>query len=310
MALNAVDKKNIIEGIRTEKDIDSLLRSLSKEAQKEILKIAGGKDKELNELTPYVVALSPLLTKFWDEVEDVSYLRSNNVSNFVVNREKKHFKDYVKSLKAAAPKTKQKAISKFEKTGLKEYDQYLERTKNLIKGRQLFDGKTIGNRIVSLKGSTKRNVQNILAVGIKEGKSARNIAKDIDGYIYPKTGIYKSPFAYYRERFGKSTTSKIFGNLIKKGYISKGSISYQAMRIARTEVNLTARNTMRRLYKDASFVKGYKWHLSASHPDIGCECEELASRKILSEVPDLPHPTCMCYVTVVFEDPNKFYKEL
>jgi len=284
MPLNDIDKKQLREIIRAEKDLDALLRSLSKEMRIEVEKqIDREKTKDLAKI---LFVLGPLIDDFWSEVQSIIYERADNITKYVVDKEKKHFKDYVKQLKKASDPARLTVLRRFE------------------------HGKTIGRRITLLKGSTKRNVQNILAVDIEKGKSAREIAKDIDGYINPVKGNYKSPFDYYRDRFKNGKKVKIFGKQIQKGYISEGSISYQSLRIARTEINMSARETMRRMYSKSAFVKGYKWHLSASHPDIGCECERLANVDVLSEVPDLPHPNCMCYVTTVLKKPEEFLGDI
>jgi hypothetical protein len=307
MPLNDIDKKQLQEIIRGEKDIDALLRSLSKEMRAVIERKI--KDDKTKDLAAVLFALSPLVDMFWDEVESVIYERGGNINNYVIGKERKYFKDYAKKLKRQADPAKLSVIRRFESKGVKEFDAFQDRSQQLIKGRKI-DGKTIGQRITLLKGSTKRNVQNILAVDIEKGKSAREIAKDIDGYLNPVKGNYKSPFDYYRDRFKDGKKVKIFGKQIQKGYISEGSVSYQSLRIARTEINMTARETMKRMYKGVSFVKGYKWHLSGSHPNIGCECEELASREILKEVPSLPHPNCMCYVTTILKKPEEFIDEI
>lgn len=310
MPLNKLDKDQLQQRIRLEKDVDALLNSLSKEMREELLR-QYNKDEIVKRLGEYTAAVAPFIDDFFKQLEEIIYQRSGKLQEAVVNAEKKKAYAFIKALRSVA-KTKGDLtkINKLEARIEKEYGRFLEVNKNLVKARQIFDDMTIGQRIKSLTGATKRTVQNIVAAGIKEGKSARQIAQDIDNYIRPTDPGYKSPFAYFRERFGRK--GGILGKLIGKGYIKEGSVSYQSFRIARTEINTTARETMNRMYKNVSFVKGFEWHLSGSHPTYDYEeiCEKYAKQRFFKKIPENPHPNCMCYVTTVLVDPKEFLKTL
>lgn len=92
-----------------------------------------------------------------------------------------------------------------------------------------------------------------------------------------------------------------------------GGVSYAAMRLARTEINNAFHNESIRATREMPWVIGYKWHLSGSHPhgdpDI---CDRYAARDLFkkSEVPQKPHPHCLCYVTPETVDPATFDKNL
>jgi len=304
MAINAFDKKQIQEQIRAEKDIDALLRSLAQELKKDI-NSKYRDDEQVRNLDALVAAFAVSITKFWDEIESVIYERSGNVADVTIDKNKKLFLDYMKKVKKAATPAQAKKVAAITDKAVKEFDYFKQRNENITKARQVFDDKTIGQRIKIVKGATKKTVQNIVAVGVEKGKSAREIAKDIDGYVNPIKGNYKSPFDYYRQRFDKKTISQ---SVKKAGYVREGSVSYQAQRIARTEINMTQREVTSRLYKKVPFVKGFNWNLSLSHPDLGCECEKLSKTNPHKAVPETPHPNCMCYVTTELIDPKTFLK--
>jgi len=307
MALNAFDKKQIQEQIRAEKDIDALLRSLAEQLKKDIQKKYKD-DEQVKSLDALVAAFAVSITKFWDEIESVIYERSGNVADVTIAKNKQLFLDYMKKVKkAAVTEAQKKQVVKITDKAVKEFDYYKQRNQNITEARKVFDDKTIGQRIKIVKGATKKTVQNIVAVGVEKGKSAREIAKDIDGYVNPIKGNYRSPFDYYRQRFDKKVISQ---SVKKAGYVREGSVSYQAQRIARTEINMTQREVTKRLYKKVPFVKGYNWNLSKSHPDLGCECERLSKTNPHKDVPDTPHPNCMCYVTTDLVDPKTFLKTL
>jgi hypothetical protein len=312
MPLNPIDKDQLQQRIRLEKDVDALLNSLSEEMQEELFK-QYKQDETVKQLGAYTAVVGAFIDDFWNQLEEIIYKRSGKIQEAVVKSEKAKTADFIKQMEKFAKTTKDKrALERFKVSVNKSYDRFLEVNKNLVKARQIYGDMTIGQRIKSLKGATKRTVQNIVALGIKEGKSAKAIAREIDNYIRPTSASYKSPFAYFRERFAKTKTAQIFGKLIGKGYIKEGSVSYQSFRIARTEINTTARETMNRMYKGVKFVKGFEWHLSGSHPSYDYEeiCEKYARKKFFKEIPDNPHPNCMCYTTTVLVDPKKFLESL
>jgi hypothetical protein len=84
-----------------------------------------------------------------------------------------------------------------------------------------------------------------------------------------------------------------------------GGASYAAMRLARTEINGAFHDRQRRIAQDRSWVKSVEWHLSRSHPHKdGCDLifhghsEGLRPGHYSSdEIPDKPHPQCLCHVT-------------
>lgn len=95
----------------------------------------------------------------------------------------------------------------------------------------------------------------------------------------------------------------------------KGGVSFAAFRLARTELN-NAFHTVAKERFEEPWATGVQWHLSGSHPPAPSgnpeACEVLARTDLglgtgvfpVGEVPDKPHPQCLCYITqqVVGED--------
>lgn len=95
-----------------------------------------------------------------------------------------------------------------------------------------------------------------------------------------------------------------------------GGPSYAAMRLGRTEVANAFHAQTIADYKDNPFVPGLKWNLSGSHPHED-PCDELAkehSRGLapgvyrVLEVPDKPHPQCMCNVSPETMKERQFHR--
>lgn len=77
-----------------------------------------------------------------------------------------------------------------------------------------------------------------------------------------------------------------------------GGVSYYAMRMLRTEVGSTFHNASQNA-ADKPWVDGFDWYLSRTHkPDPGDLCEQYAKTKKFGkfDVPNRPHPNCMCYI--------------
>jgi hypothetical protein len=84
-----------------------------------------------------------------------------------------------------------------------------------------------------------------------------------------------------------------------------GGASYAAMRLARTEINAAFHDRQRQIAKERPWVQSAKWNLSKTHR-IKCECDVIArghgeglkrGHYPADEIPDKPHPHCLCYVT-------------
>lgn len=97
-----------------------------------------------------------------------------------------------------------------------------------------------------------------------------------------------------------------------------GGVSYNAMRLARTEINNAFHFTQIRYTREQPWVDGYQWHKSRSHAHVD-ECDRLASanhdglgRGVFKKknVPGKPHPHCFCFITTVTVSPGKFEKQL
>lgn len=117
--------------------------------------------------------------------------------------------------------------------------------------------------------------------GIATQKSAREIARDVRGMIRPDV---------------------------------RGGVSYAANRLARTEISDAFHATDVRQAQSLPWIDGMKWEVSGSHPrpDI---CDDLAeddSDGLGSgvyrppNVPNKPHPQCLCHLITVTVQPEDF----
>lgn len=135
------------------------------------------------------------------------------------------------------------------------------------------NGITLSQRVYKNSALASGRIDRLLNTGVALGKSAREIARDVHGFIHPGT---------------------------------PGGASYAAMRLGRSELNNAFHRTSIRLGEDMPWVTGQRWNLSGSHPRAD-DCDRYATgvhfkggepgvfRK--DQVPSKPHPQCLCYLT-------------
>ena len=177
------------------------------------------------------------------------------------------------------------------KTFEKEVRAYTSQVHKTIFTRKVFKNRTLSSRILSLKSGSTKTVRNIIHIGVSEGKSTIEIARQVEQYIKPKGKLLRvSPWKWYKERFPSYRVSDLKN-------IPPGSVSYNSFMIARTETAFTYRNTTVELNKNEPWAKGFIWNLSASHPvfDI-CDDWAAGSPYKAGNLPD-GHPNGLCHVT-------------
>lgn len=146
-------------------------------------------------------------------------------------------------------------------------------------------------RTVNLSARVWRNadlasgaIERVIRSGIIQGLSARELAGTVRGFIHPNV---------------------------------RGGVSYAAMRLARTELNNAFHERQIAVAQNKPWVESVRWNLSGSHPRTD-RCDELARndehdlgaglyRK--SEVPDKPHPHCLCFLTYEMQSEDDFVRD-
>lgn len=160
--------------------------------------------------------------------------------------------------------------------------------KRLLARKWTPDSKTLNDVIKSVQDGSTLTVRNIVANGVRQGKSVDQIAKDIQAYVKPlKLGEHTKPYDEYRKRFGRPR-SYVPRN------VPQGSIQFNARLIARSESAKTYRQASLDFYDGKSYIEGWKWLLSNAHPKPD-ECDDFA-RRTYKSAGDIPssHAQCMC----------------
>lgn len=151
-------------------------------------------------------------------------------------------------------------------------DSYISRSENT---------KQLSRRVYKNIDLHRGAVDKRIMLSLLQGRSPAEIARDVQRYMSPNV---------------------------------PGGVQYAARRLARTEINNAFHFSTIRYTRENPWVRGYKWNRSRSHgsPD---ECDRYATEDHdglgegvfkKSNVPDKPHPNCLCYLTTVQMSPSEF----
>lgn len=185
------------------------------------------------------------------------------------------------------------------KEALRFLDQQRDRTEQLIKDtvinrRWPGTNKNLSDRLKTVQAGSERVVRNIIQVGVKDGLSSFQIAKQIEAYVIPNAkGLRVAPWTITRRALGKPIS------YIPTG-VPAGSVEYNALRLARTELAYTYQQAPYLAHKDKWYYNGTLWVLSRSHPKLDL-CDDYAAHDegigigIWRKPPKTPHPHCLCH---------------
>ena len=143
------------------------------------------------------------------------------------------------------------------------------------------NGYQLSDRIWNTAATTRRRLDLYLDTAIREGRGALQMSRELEHFLRPDRSDLR--------------TNAPYGT----------NASYDAMRLARTEIARAHQEATRVSAAMNPFVEGMKWNLSASHPRTDI-CDDLAAGGrngdgvySIGEYPERPHPNCLCYATQV-----------
>lgn len=147
---------------------------------------------------------------------------------------------------------------------------------------QLYEGNwTLSRAIWKNTKNTQRDVQNVIAQGIVQNKSAYDIAKDLEKYVDPKA---RKDWEW----------SKVYPGTARK-------VDYSAQRLARTMVSHAYQQSFVKTTQNNPFVTKYRWLSSGG--ERMCElCADRDGREFSKDDLPLDHPNGMCTFEAIIED--------
>ena len=191
--------------------------------------------------------------------------------------------EFLKSMRAGKPITMVEAQKRAGvAVGQSKYVESID--KGVLGRKHPIDGRSIEQRIVTLKRGSEKVVKGLLDIGLNADMSVNQVARAIQSYIDP---------------LSQAGTRVTAGNAINYRAVPigktlpKGSIRYNAVRIARSEIMQTYDQASNDYFKDQPWTDGWDWFLSNTHAgEDGCDV--LANSNPHKELPRRPHPQCTC----------------
>lgn len=144
------------------------------------------------------------------------------------------------------------------------------------------NGYRLSDRIWNVAATERRRLDIYLDTAIREGRGALQMSRELEQFLIPGQSLPETNAPY-------GTTA-----------------SFDAMRLARTEITRAHGRATEASAAMNPFVTGLKWNLSARHPRVDI-CDEYArggpngdGTYTLGETPAYPaHPQCICFLTNV-----------
>lgn len=173
--------------------------------------------------------------------------------------------------------------------------------RNITSGNVYQDGWTLSGAIWGYNKRTQEDLSKIISIGTAQGKSAIEIAKELEQYVDPSAR--KTAKTIHSWRYDKA------GNKIKDS-VYLGKIDYNALRLARTLISHAYQQSFENVNRNDPFVVGYRWLTSNFHGRV-CEiCRARAETDQFGlgvgvfpkdQLP-LDHPNGMCTFEAVIPD--------
>lgn len=174
--------------------------------------------------------------------------------------------------------------------------------RDIVFKRRHQDGHQLSDRIWNLAAISEREILGRVNAAISQGISAMDLSRSVRDFLLKP---------------GPAWTTGI-----KPSVTGRGSLAYNALRLARTEINQGYRQAHKLQAMNSPLVVGIKWNLSASHPtNWPASAEYMGYPEICDyyakddhhglgpgvfpkgNVPD-DHPNGMCYNTDVLAPPE------
>ncbi len=178
------------------------------------------------------------------------------------------------------------------------------------------DSLNLSARIWRVEGEGREAINRVIMQGIADGDSAWNIAKKLEQFLgagqdcprWTSTRLYGRTAA---DKSAGDTTGLLSGN-----DCDGSGVSYNALRLARTEIQKAYALATDKLLAAQPWVQKEKCHLSASHPTAD-ECDDVVNGGEkgdgVYEVGTIKyplHPNCFCFKTAVLMDEKEFTSSL
>lgn len=192
----------------------------------------------------------------------------------------------------------------FEKTGIpkERLQAFYNRNTDALRAFQTRkeNGFTISDRIWKVTDQYKGEIELGIDLALGEGKSAAQLSRDVRQYLKEPNNLFRR----VRDKHGNLVLSKRAAAFHPGQGVYRSSYK-NAMRLARTEVNMAYREADAARWDELPFVVGYEIHLSGRHPEPDI-CDDLKGKYPKPFKFRGWHPHCFCYCTTILSTDEEF----
>ena len=207
-----------------------------------------------------------------------------------------------------------KSVLRTSRLSPEEAERYQARNLEALQGFQQrkVEGLGLSQRVWKYVGDIKDTIELGIDVGLGEGRSAQQLSRDLREYLKEPNMLFRR----VRDKYGNLRLSKA-AQLYHPGQGVYRSSAKNAMRLARTEVNMAYREAEYLRWQQLDFVVGFRVMLSNNHTVLDSKgkpqplvdiCDELAGDYPKTFRFEGWHPQCRCLVVPILSDYDEYNK--
>lgn len=171
--------------------------------------------------------------------------------------------------------------------------------RNILTGNVYQNGWTLSSSIWKNSQKVQGDINTIISKGTASGKSALDIARDLEKFVDPSAQKASRRIKY--QKYKRSADGKLLkdekGNYIPEGRSNTfyfGKVDYNAQRLARTLVSHAYQQSFKAVNENDPFVTEYVWHSSGLHGRTCQICLDRDGKHFKKDELPQDHPNGMC----------------
>ena len=195
-----------------------------------------------------------------------------------------------------------KHIMDTSKIGKRTMNKLSDRNLNALDAfqKRKVGGLDLSQRVWQYAGQTKSLMEMGIDIAVGDGRPATQLSRDLRSYLREPEKLFRR----VRDKHGNLVLSQRAAAYHPGQGVYRSSYM-NAMRLARTEINMAYRDADRRRWAAMDFVVGFRVVLSNTHPEKDI-CDKLAGEYPKDFVFKGWHPQCKCHVVPILMDRDEF----
>lgn len=178
------------------------------------------------------------------------------------------------------------------------------------------DGLMLSGRLWKLDQQSRNGIQSVVFAGAQQGKSAWDIAKELERYLGANANCPRWTSTRLYTLTKRDIAAGDPRGLIRGDECASQGVAYNALRLARTEIQRIHNLATQALMQQMPWVTEEQMKLSPAHPEEDV-CDEVIAKGRDGEgiypvgTLTLPiHPNCLCYLVAVEMPADDFVGQL